>query len=272
MTNLTLPLETPTNPPPSSVQLIYGDCLEIMPKLEPGSVNFVFADLPYGVTNCRWDKAPFPIQKMQQRQNKCLAEKSVRIYSAVQPFTTSLITAMDDFRYDIVWHRKAARGFQTANKRPMRAHETLLVFGAPGGTYHPQKTKAHRKTCHTPHVRKSQVYGSKPEATDKITYTERHPTTVLSVDESDLRHDTLNGHVSKRLHPTQKPVALLEWLVATYTNPGDTVLDFCMGSGTTGVACARLGRKFIGIEKDKAYFDIAAKRIADERISLGLSA
>lgn len=256
------------------VVCIRGDCLAILPRLQKTSVDMAFFDLPYGVTNCRWDKTPFPLAKLNASQSSLLKPSAVRIYSAVQPFTTSLITSMSDFRYDMTWHRKAPRGFQTANKRPMRAHETILIFGSPKGTYNPQKIKAARTTCYTAYTRSSEVYGGKPRATEKVTYRERHPTTLLSFDESDLRHDTLNGHISKRLHPTQKPVALLEWLIRTYTNDGDTILDPVAGSGTTAIAAMNVGggRKVICIEKDPIYFEVMCKRIAEHQAKLTASA
>lgn len=175
-----------------------------------------------------------------------------------------------DFRHDLIWQRTRLTGIFNAKRAPLRCHEHVLIFNGKGGTYNPiMETKRPYNVTTKSFV--SPFYGlTDLPRKDYKNVAKRYPKSIISVHEGDLRNDSLNGRTEKRYHPTQKPVALLEWLIATYTNPGDTVLDPVMGSGTTAIACARLGRNFIGIEKDKTYFDVASKRIAAERERLGL--
>lgn len=234
--------------------------------LAPQSVAMVFADLPYGrVTQCDWDFRLNLASFWPAVWQVCLPAATV-CATSVQPFTTALINSQAQaFKYTMVWDKKFSGAFAAARFRPLTVHEDICVFARQRGIYNPQMTKRDKPIKLGANKCASQSASGRPIVANqkhagKI-YTHKHPTTLLS----------FSNRADKRgLHPTQKPVALLEWLVATYTNPGDTVLDPAMGSGGSGVACARLGRNFIGIEKDKTYFDIAQKRITEERRSLGL--
>lgn len=241
-------------------QLHQGDLCSVLPDVLSDSIAFVFADIPYQITSCAWDLM-LPMAQVYRELSRINAP--LECFTAVQPLTSKLITDRAKlFHQELTWVRHQARGFQCAKRRPLRKHENIVLFRRTSATtYNPLRTPTARKMVHTGASLKSAVYGSSGMVSPHRVVADRYPTTVLQFDESDLRHDTLNGHVSKRLHPTQKPLALLQWLIATYTNPGDTVLDPVMGSGTTGHACANLGRRFIGIEKDPTYFATAKARI-----------
>lgn len=235
--------------------LYMGDCLEIMPTLQAGSVDFILCDLPYGTTQCIWDTViPFEFLWLQYRR---IAKKNAAIVlTANQPFTSALIASnYADFRYAYAWNKVLPRGHLNAKKQPMRLLEDIAVFYQAQPTYNPQKSTGHkRKIARTKYIKHgdgSQVYGAEKRDTFYDS-DERYPTTLIEFSTANQ-----NGKV----HPTQKPVELIEYLIRTYTNEGDTVLDNCMGSGTTGVACNNTGREFIGIEKDPAYFEIARKRV-----------
>ncbi len=235
------------------MNLIQGDCLEQMRTLPNGSVDMVLCDLPYGTTNCKWDSV-IPLAPMWDRVRRVLKQKGVVLLTAQTPFDKVLgASNLAMLKYEWVWEKTAATGHLNAKKMPMKAHENVLVFYNKLPTYHPQKT-----TGHTPvhgftkrHDSDGECYG-KTKTSAGGGNTDRYPRSV-QVFPSDKQ--------KSKLHPTQKPVALMEYLIKTYTNTGDVVLDFAMGSGTAGVACANLGRDFIGIEMDENYFNIAKTRI-----------
>ena len=231
----------------------------MMPTLAPGQVAMVFADLPYGITSRNaWD-VRLPLDALWGCYEQICTARSVKVFTATQPFASHIITSRPAaFRYDLIWDKKSPTGHLNANRQPLRRHEHVLVFCGQRAPYTPQMVggQAYRK----PIRGETSNYGVVKRETRGLHYDgDRYPTSIIATPSA------------RGLHPTQKPVALLEWLVATYTNPGDTVLDPCFGSGTTGVACARLGRNFIGIEKDPTYYAVAAKRIAEERARLGLT-
>lgn len=239
------------------IQLFEGDCLDILPILPSDSVDMILADLPYGTTACKWD-SPIDLSILWKEYARIAKEHAAIILTAQTPFDKVLgCSNLALLRYEWIWEKTEATGHLNAKKMPMKAHENVLVFYKKLPRYHPQKTSGHvRKTAVAERFRlQSECYGKQSGIT---TYdsTERYPRSVIkfSTDKQTLR-----------LHPTQKPVALMEYLIKTYTNEGDTVLDNCMGSGTTGVACANLGRNFIGIEKDSKYFQIAKNRIEEKQ-------
>lgn len=233
-------------------ELRCGDCLEEMSFIEDGSVDMVLADPPYGTTACKWDSV-IPLEPMWEHLKRVAKPNAAIVMTAAQPFTTTLISSnMKMFKYSLVWEKSRPTGFLQAKFMPMKSHEDIVVFvGSRKPTYNPQKTTGHVPTSsargpgHSPTFGKSKVRDYAGGDTD------RYPKSVQ-------RFKCERGP-----HPTQKPVALMEYLIKTYTNEGDTVLDFSMGSGTTGVACGNLGRKFIGIEMDDGYFGIAEQRIAE---------
>lgn len=245
------------------MRLIHGDCIEELRRLPDACVDLVLADPPYGTTRNRWD-TPLDLDALwPELWRVCRGGGSPVLLFSQQPFTSALgASQLGNLRYEWVWQKPQGTGFLNANRAPLKAHENVLVFYRKAPRYFPQKWdkgEPYHKAYHF--GRKSENYGAYDPAakrTDRDT-TLRYPTDVV-------RFNNL-GRTKSVLHPTQKPVDLLEYLIRTYTEPGDTVLDFCMGSGSTGVACARTGRDFIGIELDDRYFEVARERIESEAAS-----
>lgn len=244
------------------VELHLGDCLEIMKQIPDGSVDAIICDLPYGTTACKWDSV-IPFEPLWEQYKRIVKEKGAVVLFATQPFTSALVMSnVDMFRYSWVWDKDYGTDFQLAKLRPMRCHEDIAVFShsktANGASsnmnYYPQKTPLKKPVKNGGAPTTKLLHDNSMKQLDLI-YTEKSPMTVIKMS------PVFNTKNNPRFHPTQKPVTLMEYLVKTYTNEGDTVLDNCMGSGTTGVACKNLNRNFIGIEKDEAYFEIARKRI-----------
>lgn len=239
-----------------SVTLLQGDCIEVMRGLEPESVDMVLCDLPYGTTACKWDSI-IPFEALWAEYRRICKPSAAIVLTAGQPFTSALIASnFSMFRYVWVWDKVLPRGHLNAKKQPLRIHEDIVVFSSAPHMYDPQKTLGHkRKVARTRYTKAGegeQVYGKETRDTFYDS-DERYPTTILTLSTADQ---------SGKVHPTQKPVALMEYLIRTYTNAGETVLDNTMGSGTTGIACVNTGRSFIGIERDAEYFAIARERIA----------
>ncbi|MGN7706852.1 DNA-methyltransferase [Chryseobacterium sp. 22543] len=232
--------------------LYYGDCLSEMNKIRDGSVDMVLCDLPYGTTQCKWD-VRLPFEQLWKQYLRVVKENGAIVLFGTEPFSSLLrLSNLKLFKYDWIWDKVKGTGFLNAKKQPLRNHEIISVFYKKQCHYHPQKTTGHqkKKSFRAKH-HQSEVYG---KMTGESVYesTERYPRSIQRVS-SDTQISSL--------HPTQKPIQLLEYLIRTYTDLGQTVLDNCMGSGSTGVACQNTGRKFIGIEKDKKYFNIAINRI-----------
>lgn len=236
------------------MKLILGNCLERMNEIESGTVDLILTDPPYGTTQCKWDSV-IDLDEMWKQLERVIKPNGAIILTACQPFTSILACSnLKNFRYDLVYDKPAVTGHLNAKKMPMRAHESILVFYKSLPTYNPQMTHGHeRKTANNVNRGRdlSDVYGKELGVTNYDS-TSRYPRSIQRFSSDKQR---------SRLHPTQKPLALMEWLVNTYSNEGDTVLDFAMGSGTTGVAAKNLSRNFIGIELDKNYFKIAEERI-----------
>lgn len=234
------------------VQLLRGDCLDLMQTIPDQSVDLVLCDLPYGTTQNKWDSV-IPFDALW-REYKRLC-KGVIVLTAAQPFTSALVMSnIDDFRYQWVWCKTRAVGHLNAKKMPMNAHEDVCVFGR--GAYNPQGLVPYGKI--NKRSKSGDNYGT--AGTSNFAEFTNYPSTLLTF-----------PHDKERLHPTQKPVALMEYLIRTYTNEGDTVLDNCMGSGTTGVAARQSGRRFIGMERDEKYFDICVERIGAMRLGTDLA-
>lgn len=239
------------------IDLRKGDCLELMQGIPDKSIDAIIADLPYGTTACKWDTV-IHFEPLWAQYKRIIKDNGSIILMCGEPFTSQLINSnLTMFKYKWIWDKKFAGNFVTANKRPLNTFEEIAVFYNNQPTYNPQKTKRDKpitsgKRCH-PRNRTGTEENITYEA-EKETYNDKHPTTIISIPRQ----------IGKRTsHPTQKPVALLEYLIKTYTNESDTVLDNTMGSGTTGVACVNTNRNFIGIELDDKYFEIAEKRIND---------
>lgn len=236
----------------SEFNLMLGDCLERMKEIKSGTVDMILCDLPYGTTHCAWD-VTIPFDQLWSEYNRVIKRNGAIILFAAQPFSTVLAASnLKDFRYEWIWEKPNATGFLNSKRQPLRAHENILVFYKSQPTYNPQKTFGHeRKTAKNKSVG-SEHYGKQIQIRDYDS-TERYPRSVLCFS-SDKQKENF--------HPTQKPVALCEYLIRTYTNEGELVLDNTMGGGSTGVACANTARKFIGIEKEEKYFLVAKKRIS----------
>jgi len=235
--------------------LIRGDCLERMAEIESGSVDLVLTDPPYGTTACKWD-AVIPLEPMWAHLKRVIKPNGVIVMTASQPFTTTLIASnIDMFKYCWVWEKPQGVDPFMAAKRPLNSIEDITVFYEKQPLYNPQKTKGKPYSVkRDKNPRLHELTGQVMKPTETVNTGDRLPTRVIKFNQQ-------RGH-----HPTQKPVALMEYLVKTYTHPGDRVLDFTMGSGTTGVAAAQTGRKFIGIERDENYFNIACGRILEAYI------
>ena len=244
--------------------LYQGDCLKVMAGLGAGSVDLCLTDPPYGTTACKWDSV-IPFEPMWAGIKRVVKPNAAITLFGSQPFTSALVMSnLKMFKYCWVWDKVKPSGFQIAKHRPMLRFEDVAVFCKGKHKYNPIMTPREK-------VKKSRPYSGSDSSPLKYndgkdrTYTEKHPTNVIIVS---------NANQQNRLHPTQKPVALLEYLIRTYTDSGDVVLDFTMGSGSTGVAAANTGRRFIGIEIDPHYFAIACKRIehTQHQNHLGLEA
>lgn len=240
-------------PMKEEIQLYKGDCLEVMKQLPDASVDMVLADLPYGTTQCAWDVI-IPFAPLWEQYLRIAKPGAAIVLCAAQPFA-SLVVASNtaDYRYEWIWEKGNATGFLNAKRQPLRAHESAQVFYRRQPTYNPQMTGGHQRRTAKRKTVNSECYG-KAFALTEYDSTDRYPRSVqfFSSDKQTANY-----------HPTQKPVAWMEFLIRTYTRAGDAVLDNTMGSGTTGVACINSGRRFIGIERDEQIFGTASDRIAE---------
>ncbi len=233
----------------NDIDLRCGDCLELMKNIPDGSIDMILCDLPYGTTACKWDVI-IPFEPLWEQYKRIIKDNGAIVLFGSQPFTTILNSSnIKWFRYEWVWIKNNSTGFQLANKRPLKKHEIISVFYKKQPTYNPQGLVVYGKSNKRGSTGDNWSEMNSNEYIQKFT---NYPTQLLEF-----------GYDKQRVHPTQKPVALLEYLIKTYTNEGDFVLDNCMGSGSTGVACVNTGRRFIGMELDKQYFDIAVNRIAE---------
>ena len=236
------------------MELIQGDCLEVMKNIPSASVDMILCDLPYGTTHNKWDTC-LNLGKLWEQYKRIIKDNGAIVLFSQMPFTAALVMSNPKmFRYEWIAEKSLATGFLNAKRMPMKAHENILVFYKKLPTYNAQMTKGKpysitRRDIGGQYLHNFESIETKNEGT-------RCPRDVLR----DLWQPYCGG---KMYHPTQKPVPLLEYLIKTYTNEGDTVLDNCMGSGSTGVACVNTKRDFIGVELDENYFDIARRRIND---------
>ena len=236
----------------SKIDLYNGDCIEVMKDIPSKSVDMILCDLPYGTTACKWDTV-IPFEPLWEQYNRIIKYNGAIVLFGSEPFSSALrMSNIKNFKYDWIWDKvNRYTGYGSCKYAPLKRYEIVSVFYKSKPTYNPQmmQGKPYKKTGD---------YSSKIYGTDKVkkhgkNNGERYPFNILQYKGDDKK----NGF----LHPTQKPIALLEYLIKTYTNEGDVVLDNCMGSGSTGVACVNTNRDFIGIELDKDYFNIAKQRI-----------
>ena len=231
------------------MRLFNGDCLNELKHLPDASIDLIIADPPYGITNCEWDKV-IPLEPMWEELHRVAKDSAAIVIFGDGLFMADLINSnRSNYRYDWVWEKTHATGFLNANKRPLRAHEHMFLFYRKQPTFNPQKTDGNTRKVSSRNSLNSKLYG-KAEKAVKYDSTERYPRSVL-VFSSDKQ--------TNALHPTQKPIELLQYLIKTFSNPGDTVLDFTMGSGSTGAAALMLDRDFVGIEQDPHFFKTAEK-------------
>ena len=237
--------------------LFLGDCLEEMKRIEDQSIDLILCDLPYGTTACKWDVI-IPFDKLWEQYNRILKPNSVAVLFGSEPFSSFLrLSNIKKYKYDWVWDKVTARGHLVAKKRPMQQTEYISVFG--GTKYYPQMVKRPpdkiKVTKKTEYSRTEIMGGGNKNAPVNKVYDEWYPKNIIVQSNA--------GSSVKSLHPTQKPVELMEYLIKTYSLEGEVVLDNTMGSGTTGVAAMRTNRKFIGIEMNEEYFKIAEQRIKE---------
>lgn len=238
----------------SNINLMQGDCLERMKEIPDGSVDAIICDPPYGTTKCKWDSI-IPLEPMWEQLKRVIKPNAAIVMTASQPFTTTLIASnMKMFKYCWVWEKTLGTNPMLTKKQPFRKHEDICVFYTKQPVYNPQMTQGKAYTDKARESGLDAINGGTRGKKKAINNTgTRYPSSVQKFSNGN------NGNV----HPTQKPVALMEYLIKTYTNEGETVLDFTAGSFTTGVACVNLNRKFIGIEMDKNYFDIGVNRVKE---------
>jgi len=246
-----------------SIKLIHGNCLELMKEIPDKSIDTVICDPPYGTTDCAWDSI-IPLDEMWNELNRIIKPSSAVLLFGQQPFTSVLTCSnLKNYKYDLYWEKERITNIQQVKKRAGKVIETISLFYSKQCTYNPQM-QIHNGPKRTNKVKEGKLGKLTDSNTQKvIEYNDtglRYPTQLIK-----FKRDILTCN----LHPTQKPLALMEYLVKTYSNKGDTVLDFTMGSGTTGVACVNTNRNFIGIEKDDLYFEIAQKRIQEAILKKG---
>ena len=231
------------------IDLIKGECLEVMKQIPSGSVDAIITDPPYGTTACKWDSV-IDFELMWEQLNRIIKPNGAIVLFGSEPFSSALrMSNIKNYKYDWIWNKKLAGNAINAKRHPLKIHETISVFNSK--IYIPQKTKGK--------MRKKMGFTNQPKHIGKVGEAKEtmndlyYPKSIQDFTMANLRRN--------RLHPTQKPLDLMEYLIKTYTNENETVLDFTMGSGSTGVAAKNLNRKFIGIEQDEKYFEIATERI-----------
>lgn len=242
------------------VTLHWGRCEDVLLGIQDQSIDLILSDPPYGLTNLSWD-VPADWPALWPELYRVSTPKALQVLFSQQPFTTDLINSnRKRFRYELIWPKTMPTGFLDANRRPLRAHENVLVFGQEfeGTTYNPQKIpcKPEREHRDPRRILEAGHYGKTAMRLNTEIITERHPTSVLP--------NFSNGHGGKSGHETTKPLDLVSWIILTYSNPGDLVLDPFLGSGSTSDACKRLGRRCIGIERREEPLQVARRRLFQE--------
>jgi len=251
------------------VTLLHGDCLELMRDIPDCSIDMILADLPYGTTACKWDVV-IPLEPLWEQYKRIIKSNGAIVLTASQPFTSALVMSnVKMFKYEWVWDKKRGANFANVKTQPFKEHENILVFSKAKHTYNPIKIlrtekslKRYNDTASFKNNGTHNTTGIKRQTVNLEKY--RNPRSII---EFNIGEEKRNGENN---HPTKKPVALMEYLIKTYTNEGETVLDNVMGSGTTGIACMNTNRNFIGMELDDKYFAIAENRIKEHKQQLCL--
>ena len=236
----------------SKIELIHGDCLIEMQNIPDKSIDAIIADLPYGTTRAKWDSV-LDLDLLWKQYKRIIKHNGAIVLFASQPFTTTLINSnIKDFKYSLVWDKKMKVGMMNCKRMPLRQHEDIILFYKKQPTYNPQMTKGKMRNKKIEPTKNFEVYGQiKPIDNFNDDY---YPSSIL---------EFTNANQKDKEHTTQKPLSLMEYLVKTYTNENEIVLDNTMGSGTTGLACLKTNRQFIGIEKEKQYYDVAVRRLSE---------
>lgn len=240
----------------SKNQILHGDCLELMKDIPDGSIDAIICDLPYGITQAKWDSV-LPLPELWSEYKRILKQNGVIILTCQQPFTSVLVcNDLNMFKYSLVWDKTTKTNHLNAKKQPLRRTEDIVVFYEKQCTYNPQGliegNFSNYRPNHFKYKKGEKVYGEQKEHSNTSSFT-NYPDNVVCFS---------NGN-HKCQHPTQKPVALFEYLIKTYTNEGETVLDNCAGSGTTAIACLNTNRNYIVMEKEEKYYNIIKERVAD---------
>ena len=241
--------------------ILHGDCLELMKDIPNGSIDMILCDLPYGTTACKWDVI-IPFDKLWEQYKRIIKDNGAIVLFGSEPFSTILrMSNLKEFKYDWIWNKERGVGMSTVKVRPMKQHEIVSIFSNGRHNYYPIKEKRNKvldtsnwefKTIHS----ENGNFDSKGKC--GRVYTDTFPTSILN-----FHKDKGECNGTKRVHPTQKPIPLFEYLIKTYTNENDLVLDNCAGSGTTAIACLNTNRQFIVMEKEQNYFDIINKRVKE---------
>jgi len=249
-------------------KVIHGDCLEVMPTIPGKSIDMILCDLPYGTTACKWDTI-IPLEPLWKEYKRLIKDNGAIVLTASQPFTTVLINSnIAMFKYEWCWDKGNCTGYMMAKYQPMKQHENILVFGRGRVNYNPQMELLKKGDYRIRRTRNRtregpEVYGGQKVRDEIVEYKDvRYPKSII--------YFASNMKNVNRLHPTQKPVALFEYLIKTYTNEGETVLDNCAGSGTTAIACINTNRNYILIEKEQEYIGIINKRISEHEKQLAI--
>jgi len=242
-------------------EILLGDCLELMKDIPNGSIDMILCDLPYGTTACKWDTI-IPFEPLWEQYERIIKQNGAIVLTASQPFTSALVMSNPDmFKVHIVWNKKKAGNFVQGNIQPMKVHEDIVIFYKKQPTYNPQKTqldkpqKVRNGAKNRQDRKEAGGFGGTVIYSDKFEADKKLPTTIVEVSKDNYGKNVF--------HPTQKPVALMEYLIKTYTNENDLVLDNTAGSGTTAIACLNTNRQFIVMEKEQKYYDIILKRVGD---------
>jgi len=231
--------------------LLNGDCLELMKQIPDNKIDMILCDLPYGTTACKWDTV-IPFAPLWAEYKRIIKKNGAIVLFGSQPFTSALVMSNPDwFKHETVWCKNRSTAYAAAKYRPLQKHENILVFCEGVVTYNPQKTDGHKPTNSAKGCKQAVIYHGEDTWDYAGGNTTRYPTTLQYFD------------CERGLHPTQKPVPLGEYLIKTYSNEGEIVLDNCMGVGSFGIAAVNVGRRFIGMELDESYYEIARQMIED---------
>ena len=239
------------------LDIIYqGDCFKTLKRIEDKSIDMILCDLPYGTTACKWDTR-IPLEPLWKEYKRIIKDNGAIVLTASQPFTSRLVMSnLEMFKYELIWEKEQGTNQFLAKYQPLKKHENILVFCKQKTVYNPQYTEAKIKnSIRDKNGGVDKITGIKLKPTEYHNQGRNYPVSIIKA----------NRELNNRYHPTQKPVALFEYLIKTYTNEGDLVLDNCIGSGTTAIACINLNRHYIGCELEKKYYDIALKRIEEAK-------